>query len=149
MHFRFFPRRAQTPATLAVVAAALLSACGAQTDTGRWYNSAQVEAGARVFADNCAVCHGARAEATAEWRTPLDNGKYPPPPLDGSAHAWHHPLAQLQRTVARGGVPLGGWMPGFAGKLDEDQQLAAIAWFQSLWSDEIYAAWEQRGGAGG
>jgi hypothetical protein len=26
--------------------------------------------------------------------------------------------------------------------LDEEQRLAVIAWFQSLWSDEIYTRWK-------
>jgi len=29
-------------------------------------------------------------------------------------------------------------------KLSDDEMIAAIAWFQSKWPDQIYAAWMQR-----
>jgi hypothetical protein len=35
-------------------------------------------------------------------------------------------------------------MPGFAGKLSDEEMLAAIAWFQSKWPERIYAIWEER-----
>jgi mono/diheme cytochrome c family protein len=35
-------------------------------------------------------------------------------------------------------------MPAFAESLSDEQVLDAIAWFQSRWSDEIYAAWNAR-----
>jgi mono/diheme cytochrome c family protein len=132
---------------IAMISALLLAACGpasdgADTVPGRWYTSAQVESGRALFGEHCAVCHGAEASGTTEWRTPGPDGHYPPPPLDGSAHAWHHSLAQLDRSIAKGGVEFGGVMPGFAAVLDEDQRMATIAWFQSRWPDDIYAKWE-------
>jgi len=113
----------------------------------RWYDQAQVGAGQAVFTQNCAVCHGQQAEGLAEdWRQRLPDGSFPPPPLNGSAHAWHHPLFQLLQTIQTGGVPYGGQMPPFAELLDDDQQLAAIAYFQSFWNEEIYLSWLDRGG---
>jgi thiol:disulfide interchange protein DsbC len=35
-------------------------------------------------------------------------------------------------------------MPAFEDKLSDDQIDAIIAWFQSLWTDEIYSLWMQR-----
>lgn len=126
----------------------LLVGCGPSEPKveGRWYTQSQVDTGKALFADNCAVCHGARAQGTSDWRTPLANGKYPPPPLNGSAHAWHHPLRGLVLTVQNGGAKFGGTMPGFKGQLNGDQQEAVIAYFQSLWNEQIYQAWLQRGG---
>jgi len=112
------------------------------TVPGRWYSAQQVEAGAVLYQAHCAVCHGADGSATAEWRTPDPAGNYPPPPLNGTAHAWHHPLEVLSDTIAEGGAPFGGVMPGFGALLGESDRLAIIAWFQSLWSDEIYRRWE-------
>lgn len=117
-------------------------------DAGRWYTSDQVERGADVFAQNCAECHGANAEATPNWRQADSDGKYPPPPLNGTAHAWHHSLDVLRRQINLGGVPLGGVMPAFQGKLSAADIDAAIAYFQSKWSDQIYAIWTQRNGGG-
>ncbi|MGH1463473.1 MAG: c-type cytochrome, partial [Neptuniibacter sp.] len=113
---------------------------------GRWYTQSQVDLGETVFLNNCATCHGAGAQGTKEWRKPLPNGKYPPPPLNGSAHAWHHPLKGLKTTVQEGGAKFGGTMPEFGNLLSEKEQEAAIAYFQSKWTSEIYQMWLDRGG---
>ncbi|MEN8180389.1 MAG: cytochrome c [Pseudomonadota bacterium] len=110
----------------------------------RWYNQAQVARGDNLFQLNCAVCHKPDASGTPTWRERDANGVLPPPPLNGTAHAWHHPLSVLRRTVRLGGVPLGGTMPGFAEKLNPEEIDAVLAWVQSHWSDEIYRVWHER-----
>jgi mono/diheme cytochrome c family protein len=80
---------------------------------GRWYTAIQVETGAALYQTHCAACHAVDGSATAEWRTPDAAGYYPPPPLNGTAHTWHHPLEVLDDTIASGGVEFGGLMPGF------------------------------------
>ena len=112
------------------------------TVPGRWYTAEQVEAGAPLYQSWCAQCHAADGSATADWRTPDANGNYPPPPLNGSAHTWHHPMEVLTGTIAEGGAAFGGVMPGFGHVLDEADRLAIVAWIQSLWSDDIYRRWE-------
>jgi mono/diheme cytochrome c family protein len=110
----------------------------------RWYSQEQVARGAAVFAAFCAACHGDRAQGLVTgWQRRQPDGSLPPPPLNGSAHAWHHALPLLIEIVQKGGVLYNGKMPGFKDRLSEEQQLASIAWFQSLWSDEIYRLWEQ------
>lgn len=127
-------------------------AMAANTDSGqaeiaRWYTPEQVVAGGEVFAQNCAVCHGAEAQGTAgDWREKLADGSFPPPPLNGSAHAWHHPQEILLRVIDYGGEAMGGKMPAFIDVLDESEKLAAVAYFQDFWSDEIYQQWMQMGG---
>lgn len=117
-------------------------------DSGaRWYAIAQITAGASVFQQHCALCHGERAQGlVGDWRQKLEDGSFPPPPLDGTAHAWHHPLSVLLQVINQGGAEFGGKMPPFAGVLSEDEKMAAIAYFQGYWSDEIYAQWLQMGG---
>ena len=110
----------------------------------RWYRAEQVAEGKPLFEANCAECHGANAEGTPNWREAGPDGKYPPPPLNGTAHAWHHPLSVLRQAVRVGGIPLGGSMPPFGDKLDAQQVDAVLAWVQSHWSDEIYALWSKR-----
>ncbi len=127
----------------------LLVSCDASVSdhsiTGRWYTDDQIRLGERIFADNCASCHGNRAQGlVADWQRRLPNGSYPPPPLNGTAHAWHHSLALLTEIVQKGGSLYDGKMPGFQGRLKDNEQLAAIAWFQSLWSNGTYRLWEQR-----
>lgn len=113
---------------------------------GRWYSQTDVKLGNQVFTNNCAICHGANAQSTFNWRKKLPNGTYPPPPLNGSAHAWHHSFSQLMQTINEGGLSRGGKMPGFREKLTKVEKQAAVAYFQNFWSDEIYGEWLKRGG---
>jgi len=128
----------------------LLAGCKPSADepkvAGRWYTQSQVEDGKDVYEKNCFVCHRDNAQGTFGWRQPGPNGSYPPPPLNGTAHAWHHPMSILKKVITEGGIPLGGTMPGFGNKLDEEEKLAVISYFQSFWSDEIYQEWLKRGG---
>ncbi len=133
---------------IATFALFMLAACGsgdpdAPTIAGRWYTQSQVDTGQSLYDANCSVCHGNDGSATADWRTPDANGKYPPPPLNGSAHTWHHSLALLNYTIENGGAEFDGMMPGFAGVLNEDQRLSIIAYLQVWWPDDIYAKWEE------
>ena len=139
-------RRFSVAAVLGFIS--LLTACnsgtqGSATVPGRWYTAAQVADGKVLFQNHCAVCHGDSAAATADWRETNEDGEYPPPPLNGSAHTWHHPMSILERTIVVGGIPLGGVMPGFGETLNRDEAHATIAYFQSFWSDDIYARWEK------
>lgn len=112
--------------------------------TDRWFNQGVVNYGGQLFQQNCAVCHGANAEGTSDWKQADANGNYPPPPLNGSAHAWHHSIPALVRTIKEGGVKLGGVMPPFADKLSDQDVLAVIAYFQSKWPDKVYTSWHER-----
>jgi mono/diheme cytochrome c family protein len=125
-----------------IMLASLLSLTASAAD--RWYDEKLVVSGSQLFQQNCAACHGANAEGTKEWKKTDSSGHYPPPPLNGSAHAWHHSIPQLVRSIKEGGIQLGGVMPGFSGQLDNQQILALIAFFQSKWPDEIYRTWHNR-----
>lgn len=122
----------------------LLTSQTIAADNDRWYSDEQVKLGKELFRQNCAACHGQEAEATPNWKQTDANGNYPPPPLNGSAHAWHHDLNLLRRTVREGGAKLGGQMPGFEGRLDAAQIDSVIAFFQSKWPDDIYQRWAGR-----
>jgi len=112
--------------------------------TGRWYTEEQVSRGKDVFAANCAGCHGQNAESTPNWQSLDANGNYPPPPLNGTAHAWHHPLAVLKMVIEEGGEPMGGVMPGWDDRLSDQQIVDVIASFQSYWPDDTYQLWLKR-----
>lgn len=110
----------------------------------RWYSSDQVKRGEQIFKQNCASCHGQNAEATPNWKQTDVNGVYPPPPLNGTAHAWHHDIDVLRKQIREGGIKLGGVMPPFEDKLSSEQIDQAIAYFQSKWPDDLYEKWAGR-----
>ncbi len=133
---------------LGVVGIALLGGCvdpeipwNKDPDTQRWYSQQQVDEGGKLFAGYCASCHGPRAEGTEQWKKPDAQGMYPPPPLNGTAHAWHHPYPQLLRTIREGTQ---GNMPGWQAQLSDAQISAVIAHFQSYWPDRGYQLWLAR-----
>jgi len=110
-------------------------------DTGRWYSQTQVENGEQLFQTWCTSCHGLNAEGTQKWKELSPDGVLPPPPLNGTAHAWHHPLAVLIEVIDQGGVALGGVMPGFNSHLNYQNKLDVIAFIQQYWPDNIYNQW--------
>ncbi len=114
----------------------------------RWYDATTLKKGGILFQQHCAACHQPDASGTRDWKKPNKNGQYPPPPLNGSAHAWHHDLALLKQIIRDGGAPMGGVMPSFADKLNDRQIEAVIAYFQSKWPDQIYDNWASRGKPG-
>lgn len=115
-----------------------------KSGTGRWYTQEEVNRGKEVFAINCAVCHGQNAESIPNWKTVASNGKYPPPPLNGTAHAWHHPLSVLKMVIEEGGEPVGGVMPAWGDSLSDQEIVDVIASFQSYWADSTYQLWLDR-----
>lgn len=109
----------------------------------RVFDPAQIELGAKVFKTHCQICHGEQAQGHPQWRKPGADGKYPPPPLDGSGHAWHHSRAVLKQSILKGSIDSMGNMPAMAGILNDQELEAVISFIQSLWSDQVYAAWYQ------
>jgi len=114
-----------------------------QVSVMRNQDTAQIQRGHKVFLQNCAVCHGSNAEGAPNWNQPDASGKYPAPPLNGTGHAWHHPRQALISTINYGTVRLGGSMPAWKDKLSDQDINDVVAWFQSRWPDELYAAWQR------
>lgn len=123
----------------------LVSGCEPRV-SGRWYTQSQVESGKIVYVKYCVSCHHENAQGTTSWKERGLDGNFPPPPLNGSAHAWHHPLTLLQETIHDGGIPFGGKMPAFGTRLNEKEERAVISYFQSFWTDDVYREWLKRGG---
>jgi mono/diheme cytochrome c family protein len=97
--------------------------------------------GQQLYQQNCAVCHGEQGVGAPNWRQRDANGQFPPPPLNGSAHTWHHPWAQLHHKIKNGGPAGQSTMPAWKDELSDQQIDDIILWFQSLWPDEVYATW--------
>ena len=129
------------------VVMALVMACSMKPALiSRWYTPEQVTIGQPLYATYCAGCHGEKGEGAPNSDAPLPNGSYPPQPLNGSGHSWHHSLSDLEKTIELGGSHPGATMPGFAKALNHEQRMAVIAAFQNLWEDRTYSGWIRRGG---
>jgi len=107
----------------------------------RNFDPAQIKRGEEIFHTHCAGCHGNNAVGTPDWRKPNPDGRFPPPPLNGTAHAWHHSTAVLKKTILKGGPPKISSMPAWEAVLTEQQVDDVVVWIKSLWPDEIYTTW--------
>jgi mono/diheme cytochrome c family protein len=101
-----------------------------------------VALGERLYAANCASCHGVALEGQPNWRERLPNGRLPAPPHDESGHTWHHPDTQLFALTKYGPSALiqGGYesdMPAFAGRLTDAEILAVLAYIKSTWPTAV------------
>ena len=125
-----------------IIASVVLVSVSVFADSHRGYDQAVLQQGQKIFQTHCAVCHGANAESTVvEWQKPDVYGKMPPPPLNGTAHTWHHKLSGLMHTVKNGTLSIGGNMPGWKDTLSDQEIFSTIIWLTSLWPDEIFETW--------
>ncbi|NKE45291.1 cytochrome c [Roseomonas frigidaquae] len=104
-------------------------------------DEASIHLGRRVYAENCASCHGVKLEGQPNWRTRRPNGRLPAPPHDATGHTWHHPTAQLIELTRKGVTGLvPGYesdMPAFEGVLTDAEIAAVIAYIASTWPQEL------------
>ena len=136
----------RTAATIGIIWTMIVAAPSHAVDENentlqRWFDQSRVASGETIYAAHCATCHGTQGEATTEWRQPEPDGSFPPPPLNGTAHTWHHPFEVLARQIKFGAPGGGGKMPAFEDTLTDEEIIDVIAWFQNLWPKEIYAQW--------
>ena len=109
-------------------------------------DAGKVQQGAKVYAQNCAACHGAKLEGQPQWQRRQPSGRMPAPPHDESGHTWHHPDRMLFAITKDGLVPpyapkdYQSDMPGFRDKLSDDEIWAVLAYIKSHWkSREVLA----------
>ncbi|MBD3609259.1 MAG: cytochrome c [Gammaproteobacteria bacterium] len=139
-------------AILLVALSLLLVACSEQStdSTGavsvapkveRNRDFAQITRGAKIFTANCAQCHGDIGQGGPNWRQRDASGRFPPPPLNGTGHAWHHPEGWLKNMIMNGSPDGSGRMPAWKESLSEQEINDVMAWFISKWPGEVYEAW--------
>ena len=121
---------------------AFLAGCSpAEKETSAESN---IALGEDVFNKNCVSCHGSKGVGLAkDWKVKDENGNYPAPPLNGTAHTWHHSPSDLLYTINKGGGEMGGMMPGFEQRLSEEEKLALIDYIYSLWPSEIQTKYDK------
>ena len=120
-----------------------LGGCGEDSSP----TGATLALGAKLYAQHCASCHGARLEGQPDWRRRLPSGRMPAPPHDESGHTWHHPDEVLFGITKQGLVPpyappgYQSDMPGFANVLSDEEIRAVLAYIASHWrSKEVLDA---------
>lgn len=144
------PVRLVLAAALAVVAFIALSRWLDRQASGaasllRPADPALLALGERVYAQQCAACHGANLEGQPNWRERDAQGFLPAPPHDASGHTWHHPDRQLFELTKYGvaeAANLPGYasrMPAYAGVLSDEEIVAVLSWIKSRWPAEIRA----------
>ncbi len=139
-----------TIATLVIlaVAAAVLIGCSSTPeveDTSRNGTDPQADpiaTGQKVFAANCAACHGVGGEGQPNWHIRKADGTLPAPPLNGDGHTWHHGDGLLYRIVSEGGAALEApglksAMPPFREKLSHQEIVAVLTYVKSLWEGKM------------
>ena len=91
--------------------------------------------GEQLFASTCAACHGANGEGAEDWMVRDEDGRLPPPPLNGEGHTWHHSDGVLYGIVSEGGagIGFGSNMPGFKEELTHEEIIAVLEYVKTLW----------------
>ena len=98
--------------------------------------------GARVYAENCAACHGANLEGQPNWRQRNEMGRLPAPPHNARGHTWHHDDDTLFGITKLGtaeftGLAIESDMRGFKDVLSDDEIWAVLVYIKSRWPARI------------
>jgi mono/diheme cytochrome c family protein len=101
-----------------------------------------VSRGQKVYAANCASCHGQQLEGQPNWRIRDQEGYLPAPPHDATGHSWHHSDEQLFELTKYGLVGLAGAdyktrMPAYEGILSDEDLVAVLSFIKSRWPESI------------
>ncbi|RYH08394.1 cytochrome c [Tropicimonas sp. IMCC6043] len=104
-----------------------------------------IAAGAALYQEHCADCHGTRLEGQADWQSGGSDGPAPAPPHDHTGHTWHHGDGLLftytrlggAETLAQQGIEFESGMPGFGDSLSDAEIWDIIAFIKSTWPDRI------------
>ena len=113
-------------------------------------DSDQITLGQRVYAENCAECHGANLEGEPNWQQQNEDNSFRSPPHDADGHTWHHGDIVLIESIELGGARLpdniGGFsdMPAYEAALTEEEITAVLSYIKSTWPEDLRAIqWEQ------
>ena len=105
-------------------------------------DSSIIENGKKVYANNCASCHGINLEGQKNWMSRLPDGLMPAPPHDETGHTWHHPDRYLFMVTKYGIEELIGEkylnnMPVYKDILSDEEIIAVLSYIKSTWTSKI------------
>jgi mono/diheme cytochrome c family protein len=124
-----------------IVAGLLLAGCGDPPASG--IASDPAGTGADLYQQYCAECHRADLSGDPDWKSPNDDGSYPPPPHDSSGHTWHHPDRVLVEIVRDGSDLPESRMPAFGDRLSDTDITTILEFIKSSWGEQERAYQEQ------
>ncbi len=113
---------------------------------GHELENRDIAAGAALYQDHCAACHGANLEGERNWQLQSADGTMPAPPHDETGHTWHHDNALLFEytrlggeglMAARGSAGFKSGMPGFADAISDDEIWDILAYIRSTWPERV------------
>ena len=105
-------------------------------------DSSIIENGKKVYANNCASCHGINLEGQKNWMSRLPDGLMPAPPHDETGHTWHHPDSYLF-MVTKYGIEefikekYPNNMPVYKDILSDEEIIAVLSYIKSTWPSKI------------
>lgn len=103
----------------------------------------RVAQGQKVYAANCASCHGDKMQGQPNWKDQMPDGLLPAPPHDATGHTWHHPDQQLFQIIKLGTAAVvqnyKSNMIGFGNRLSDQDIWSVIAYIKSTWPADIQA----------
>ena len=111
------------------------------------------EAGAAIYARECASCHGEDLEGQPNWQEVHQDGTLPAPPHDTTGHTWHHPDSLLFTYTKLGGeetlrqMGVAGFksaMPGFGDRLSDTEIREVLSYIKAHWTEEAQAFQAER-----
>ena len=123
----------------------LWSVSAAVSESGVMPRDVDLAAGAALYAENCAVCHGANLEGQENWQSPGADGRLPAPPHDETGHTWHHGDQVLfeytkmggRAMMAARGMEFDSGMPGFGDQLSDREIWNILGYIKSTWPKRV------------
>ena len=107
--------------------------------------------GIKIYANNCASCHGKNLQGQVGWQNQLDDdGHRLAPPLNGTAHTWHHSPEYLYRVIKYGFT---SFDPNYEGKmlgnsgLSDEEVWELVSYMKEVWPNEINEVYQNRFGS--
>jgi mono/diheme cytochrome c family protein len=98
-----------------------------------------VARGAHLYQEHCAQCHGPEAQGHPDWENPQVVAA---PPLNGSGNEWKKKKTELVGVIKNGAKRNNEVvMPGWNGRLSDQEIEDIVTWFQALWPIDVYDRW--------
>jgi len=110
-----------------------LSSEGTKSEKTEKVSPAIIAKGRGLYNANCAKCHGIKGIGVRD-----ESGNLLAPPLDESAHAWHHTDEALIEIILNGS-PRNPKMIPWRAMFARDDVVAIVEYIKSLWSERIRA----------